>query len=326
MKDILVVCEQTNIDTPLRRSLAHLVNSCNIAMASNGYQALAELKEKVFNLIIIDSDVTGIDGLELVESIEYIDPGVPIIFMLPQAHKSLWGAARRLKANPILRPFKALTFLRLIDTLLHEHLERYRELAETLKSILTGLSVPTQAPVAFLIDGTGQMLISTSEMNDTLLADLSQLANSKAKSNGRVYPLTPQQESLLAPSPQESNYTLYLTSVIENLRLGIIFSTTISHLTSNDIWQWVDATAKDVESAFYKTIQSETAETTAPVKMSGSQNSTHIAIPLMLDDAFVPEPDIEHAPIVTTEQSTDQQIIPDTPLLLSRLEAFCQIS
>ena len=82
MKRILIVCDHANIDPPLRRSLAHLVQSCEIEVVGDGYQAFRELSEAAFDSIIVDSEITGIDCLELAESIEFIDPGVPIILML----------------------------------------------------------------------------------------------------------------------------------------------------------------------------------------------------------------------------------------------------
>src|SRR5262245_51022734 len=110
MKNILLICDHTYIDIPLRRSLAHLVNSCYIEIISRGYWALDVLKSKTFDLIIVDSSLADIDCLELVESIEYIDPGLPVILMLRQDHRSLWGPARSAGANPILRPFRPLAF------------------------------------------------------------------------------------------------------------------------------------------------------------------------------------------------------------------------
>jgi len=89
MKRILVACDHARMDAPLRRSLAHLVKSCDISVVHDGHGAFEEISLQPFDLIIIDFALSGIDGLELVESIQYIDPGVPVILLVQPAHKAI---------------------------------------------------------------------------------------------------------------------------------------------------------------------------------------------------------------------------------------------
>ena len=133
MKRILVACDPSRMDAPLRRSLAHLIKSCDISIVHNGHAAFDEIGAKPFDLIVVDFQLTGIDSLELVESLQYIDPGVPVILLIQESHKSIKDEAPRAKAQPILCPFNPLKFLRLVDKLLHQQLNRYRQLAGTLQ-------------------------------------------------------------------------------------------------------------------------------------------------------------------------------------------------
>lgn len=330
MKTVLVVCHQTNIDTPLRRSLAHLVKSCQVTIAGNGFQAFDELRAQTFDLVIIDSLIDGIDSLELVEAIEYIDPGIPVILMLDHSHKALWGMARSLKAHPILRPFKPLTFLRLIDTQLHEHLERYRELAETLKSILESLSVPTQAPLAFLVDDAGQPLIATGDDPPAILETLSALAVNKIKLNGHFpHHLSAQQQELLANTPAEKDHDLYLASVIDKLYLALLFPAAATHLTPADIWQWLEHSAKEIKRAFAMNTPLDETDLlpdnpAPPDGQPAPENARQRAlIPLKLGATeFQPRAE----PAGQDVAPVNWQIIPDTPNLVDRLEQFCRVS
>ena len=323
MKNVLVVCEQSQIDTPLRRSLAHLVKSCAVTVAANGYQAFDELKEQAFNLIIVDGEISGIDSLELVESAAYIDPGVPVVMMFQQKYKSLWGPARHLQANPILRPFKPITFLRLIDTLLHEHLERYRELAETLKSILESLAVPTQAPLTFLVDDSGQPLMVAGEFQDDLIEQLSQLVINQVNADANSALLAPP----MAQNPDDANHNLYVTTVTENLHLGFVYPAHLTRLTPADIWQWVDSTAKEVKLAFNEEANLYALESDNSELNGSYQNGkllAHTLIPLALNCVS----EIEHVTQSNAEieePPVNWQIITDSPKLLSRLQAFCQV-
>ncbi len=342
MKHILIVCKHSNIDTPLRRSLAHLVKSCEIQIVPNGHQAFDELNQKAFDLIIIDSEITGIDSLELAESIEFIDRGIPIILMLPQAHKPLWEPARRLNVNPILRPFKPLTFLRLVDKLLHRQLERYRNLSETLKSILENLRLQTKAHSAILIDGSGQALVFNGKVEDDLAASLGNLVTTEAVGNGLVREQDAQQETLVAQNTSEKDHDLYLTPVIENLYLALVSSITITHLTPNDIWQQIDTAAQGVKQAFYKNAladrQSSSGKTNG-LNSNEKADRIHILVPLKLDADATPRQGEEDA-VTTLELNADAtpaqdeeyeiainwQILSNSTTVLNRLHDFCQVN
>jgi len=325
MKSILVICNQPHIDVPLRRSLAHLVKSCQVEVVPDGYHAFDELAQKTFDLIIVDSEITGIDSLEMVESVEYIDPGVPVILMLKQEHKAMWGPARRLSAHPILRPFQAITFLRLIDTLLHEHLERYREMAESLQTLLEKLSAKIESTITFLVDAAGQPLIFTGPAEKEMVDMLGQLAAKKLAAQA------PQNSPLLAPEPAQKDHTMYLTSVLENLYLAMIWPAQAS--LSAQMWQQAATTAKAVQTIFleyaaFNTPNDPPAGDTE--ELQGDIHAARLSIPLKLDAEPTPEPPAESPP---EEEEADQednvavnwQIISDTSSVLTRLQDFCQI-
>lgn len=325
MKSILVICNQPHIDIPLRRSLAHLVKSCQVEVVPDGYHAFDELAQKTFDLIIVDSEITGIDSLEMVESVEYIDPGVPVILMLKQEHKAMWGPARRLGAHPILRPFKAITFLRLIDTLLHEHLERYREMAESLQTLLEELSTKIESTITFLVDAAGQPLIFTGPAEKELVEMLGQLAAG-----------APQNSPLLPPEHAQNDHTMYLTPVLENLYLAMIWPAQASPSPSAAVWQQIDTTAKAVQTVFLEYAAFNTPDASPAGDTEEPQGDTHPArlsippIPLRLDAGATPEPPAEPPPEKEEADEEDNvavnwQIISDTSSVLTRLQDFCQI-
>jgi DNA-binding NarL/FixJ family response regulator len=331
MKNILVVCGQPDIDAPLRKSLGHLVNSCEIRVTPNGFQAFDELGLDTFDLIVIDSEITGIDSLELVESVDYIDPGIPVILMLHEAHQVLWGPSRTLRVNPIVRPFKPVTFIRLVDTLLHEHLERYRDLAETLKSILDSLRQEAQATVTFLTDGSGSTLVASGELDDNLLRPLGAIVAGQVTGNTRPEDLPDLQSSLLAQTALETDHKLYVTIALENLYLALILPTNAAQPAVTEIWHWLDLKTRDVALAFFENITfmaSRTADEedwpSNGVGLSKDPDHDHVEIPLKLTSA-VPVVESHPAPDETAEPSINWQIIPDTSNLVDRLHDFCQI-
>jgi DNA-binding NtrC family response regulator len=124
---MLLACPPLQVDPQLRRSLVRLVNSCHIEIVHDGYQLFQILSDRTFDLFIIDFAIPGIDSLELIESIRYIDPGVPVILIVPQNQPGLAKMAQQLMAHPIIRPFEPITFLRLVDRLLPQRLGQCQE-------------------------------------------------------------------------------------------------------------------------------------------------------------------------------------------------------
>lgn len=327
MKKILLACDPSHIDTPLRRSLGHLLKSaCQIDVAHNGSQVFDQLHDQAYDLIIVDFEIPGADSLELVESAQYIDPGVPIILMLQAEHRAIWDTACRLKAAPITRPFKPLKFLRLVDKLLHQQLNRYRRLGETLTAALEDLCAQTAGPCAFLVEESGQVLMTAGEPGGWPVDELGRLIAEKAMPDGKPG----HTDHLAAPAPAGSPLPpgqecgLYVILVTDNLRLALLSAPPVGrngHLT----WPAVDVAARQIRAAFYSQVACGDSEASLPQALA----TPHRFITLTLRPAACPP---AAAPDPETQDEWDQEdtavnwgIITHNSDLLSRLQAFCQL-
>ena len=337
MKNILLICDHAHIDVPLRRSLAHLVNSCYIEIIPRGHRALDVLKTKTFDLIIVDSTLIDIDCLELVESIEYMDPGLPVILMLRQEHRSLWAPARSAGANPILRPFKPLAFLRLIDNLLHEQLERYRELAKTLDLALVTLSSQIQASLAFLVDGAGAILLSTAQAGRTLLSSpalreplLESLARLVVTRFSGLGELEPEDEMLLASQTAEADQELYGLAITENLYMAVLLPPDLVQPVI-PTWLQLEVTGYAIKEAFieYEIIGATSADQALSDATGESAPLDRLVLPLKLAGELNPAPLAPSPEPAESEEENLQvnwQIISNNSAVLNRLQDFCQLS
>lgn len=331
MKKILVACDQLHIDVPLRRSLGHLLKSCHIDVVHNGDQAFDELHRQAYDLIIIDFDIPGVDSLELVESIQFIDPGVPVILMLQPAHRSIWDMACHLKAHPIICPFKPLTFLRLVDKLLHKQLNRYRRLADTLTTILETLTIQTTAPCAFLSEESGEVLITTGEKDQWPVAELSAAV---VESVFASQELPGETQTIFMPGSSQINRacSLYVTQVTDGLCLALLSSST-GNMPVKDIWPALDRAATQTRAALYSQVAASSAN-----GQNGDERAVLPPAPLHRFISVQLEPAAETCPPAGPDPETedfddewDQEmavnwgIITDNSDLLSRLQDFCQI-
>ena len=309
MKSILMVCHRSHIDNPLRKSMAHLAKSCHVEIVSDGFQAFDTLVSHTFDLIIVDFEITGIDGLELVESIGYIDPGVPVILMLEQKHKSLHNQARQLNAHPIYFPFKPLTFLRLVDTLLHQHLEQYRDLSGALRITLERLTQQPNTKCAFIVEADGQIIMSTGDAMEQNLTLLGKAMVDKLASGYNNFDFAPPMQ---LPHPFEKEYNLYATVITDGIYLGVVATP-----NATTVWVNIDIAVQSIQQALYKNTPLDPA---IPTELSGPNKTPCVTIPLESSARSAPLPSPESAQPETDDVTINWQIISNNSATLSRLQ------
>jgi CheY-like chemotaxis protein len=319
MKRILVACDPSRMDAPLRRSLAHLIKSCEISIVHNGYAAFDQIGAKPFDLIVIDFQISGVDSLELVESLQYIDPGVPAILMIQESHKSIRDEGPRLRAQTIVAPFKPLKFLRLVDKLLHQQLNRYRQLASTLETTLEALCQETGTPSVFLVEDSGQILMAYGEIEGELLEYLGNLAVGVSMLDEELERLFSQDEKMRVHYQQQKDHGLYVIPVTVNLRLALLSPLGSQSQSVEQIWVLMDKAATDTQTAFDRYSQQDAGESEIL--------RDHVFIPLALDVGE--ELSVEPVPPEESYESTEEQelavnweILSSNSNVLSRLQNF----
>lgn len=332
MKKILLACDQLHIDVPLRRSLGHLLKSCHIDVVHNGDQVFDVLHRQAYDLIIIDFDMPGADSLELVESVQYIDPGVPVILMLRQAHRSVWDLACHYKAHPIICPFKPLTFLRLVDKLLHRQLNRYRRLADTLTTILETLNTQTAAACAFLSAESGEVLIAAGEKERWPVTELSELVVEAVFADQELPNET--ETTIITPCDSQINKAcgLYVTQVTDGLCLTLL-SSSAGGLPIKDVWPALDRAATQIRAALYNQVAAG-----SPTGQGGDERAVLPPTPRHRFISVQLQPTSEICSLVSPAEETEKfdddwdqetainwDIITNNSNLLSRLQDFCQI-
>ncbi|MDD5766368.1 MAG: response regulator [Candidatus Marinimicrobia bacterium] len=97
VKSILIVDDEKNIRLTLSQSLEVL--KAEVDTAVNGEEALAKLKEKDFNLILLDLKMPGIDGIEVLRQIREIRPDIRVIIIT--AHGTIDSAVETIKLGAV---------------------------------------------------------------------------------------------------------------------------------------------------------------------------------------------------------------------------------
>ncbi len=101
---ILIVDDQPEILSILRRMLEG--SGYEVTLVANGQEAIRELREKEYSLVISDILMPALDGLELIIYLRKEKPDVKIIAMSGTANQLYLQSARKLGASEILeKPF-----------------------------------------------------------------------------------------------------------------------------------------------------------------------------------------------------------------------------
>ncbi len=88
--DVLFVDDEVDfLDTVVKRIQKRNVNACG---AKNGEEALAQLKQRPVDVIVLDVKMPGMDGLEVLKEIKKTHPLIEVIMLT--GHASLEVAIR----------------------------------------------------------------------------------------------------------------------------------------------------------------------------------------------------------------------------------------
>uniref|UniRef100_UPI00131A2D2C response regulator n=1 Tax=Salmonella enterica TaxID=28901 RepID=UPI00131A2D2C len=109
--DILVVDDDVSHCTILQALLRGW--GYNVALAYSGHDALAQVREKVFDLVLCDVRMAEMDGIATLKEIKALNPAIPILIMT--AFSSVETAVESLKAGALGFFIQALAFYRLQD-------------------------------------------------------------------------------------------------------------------------------------------------------------------------------------------------------------------
>lgn len=111
---ILVVDDEELI----RRTVAKILQKQNfeVVLAEDGYQAIAFAREQIFDMVISDVRMPGIDGVETIRQIKEIQPEIYAIIITGYASEETPVQALKLGVNDyIFKPFEVDTFMHSVN-------------------------------------------------------------------------------------------------------------------------------------------------------------------------------------------------------------------
>jgi DNA-binding response OmpR family regulator len=97
--NILILDDEHQLASQLQQCLAGDLPGSRVDAAYSGEEGLSRLAERCYDLIIADVRLPGVDGLELIKGVRYLDSFVPIVLMTGYGSAYVREEADRLGVN-----------------------------------------------------------------------------------------------------------------------------------------------------------------------------------------------------------------------------------
>lgn len=118
---ILIVDDEEAILTVLERSLKKLGPQYEVTAVQDGFAALTCMEEEKFDVIVTDYNMAQMDGLELIETIRYMQPEAQVIMITAYGNDFVESEVRRMEAFSYLtKPLEITAFREVIRKALGE--------------------------------------------------------------------------------------------------------------------------------------------------------------------------------------------------------------
>ena len=118
---ILLVEDSLGVARALVQALSLYEESAyHVDLCASGEEALAQLHEKPYDLLISDFRLPGVDGLELLERVRQVRPAMRTILITAYGSPEVEARARELATRYLPKPFHLRELLRQVDQALSE--------------------------------------------------------------------------------------------------------------------------------------------------------------------------------------------------------------
>ena len=125
--NILVIDDQKHDFRLVARALTRSNKTCRVSWARRGEDAIGQLKQKSFDVTVLDYNLPGMDGLETLQKIRAITNEMPTIFITGSGDEQTAVRALKLGANDYLVKDSTGDYLDYLPTVVHS---TYRQLQE----------------------------------------------------------------------------------------------------------------------------------------------------------------------------------------------------
>jgi CheY-like chemotaxis protein len=117
---VLIVDDEEAIRTLLQRCFKVARPSCRVVTATNGVEALAQLRRQPFDLAVVDYQMPGMNGLDLAQSARQLLPEMRLMLITGSRPEAVsWAIDQGMFDGYLDKPFTPDEFLAMVDRIEH---------------------------------------------------------------------------------------------------------------------------------------------------------------------------------------------------------------
>lgn len=236
---ILVVDDDVSVRDSLKRILGR--QGYGVELAATAEEALIMLPEKSFDLVLVDYQMPGMDGLELLSEIKRRSPSTPVVMVTAhQAADTVIQALRRGANDYIVKPYKPDELLSITDRETSRHRQAAlpaeapaapavlgRQIApdqlDEIDRILAELRAETAARCILMVEATGHVISAKGVIEDINVSALAALVAGDFSATAGIASLIGEGEAFRLNYHEGERYNAYISNLATDVFLLIIF-------------------------------------------------------------------------------------------------------
>lgn len=267
-KRILIVDDDFELATLLGQALKDVESNLQIQLARDADEALAKISKRPFDLVVTDIKMAGLNGLQLVEVLNQLDPAIKTIAMTAYSSAEVESQAQALNVyRYIAKPFTIEEFRRIVREALAvgepapaPSIDLSTAQRTAIEEHLTSLRASTQAHTVLLVNHRGHPVCMTSLANgldvtglcNALVASNAGLATELERMMGRGHPFTLSYHG-------GPDYSLCSYSIASNYLLVAVFS---GEIRVGQVWYYMKNTANHIQAILESEAEDKLTEET----------------------------------------------------------------
>lgn len=231
LKRILIVDDEPNVANILMESLQSLGDDYRVETAHNGREAIAQIKDTQYDLVISDYKMPGMSGLELAQTIRQQSPDTLLMLMTGYGTATLQDIVGSLKLDGYID--KPITTTR-IRKIVRQAVERTaqekdpyragrRAVIPSTAEYLKNLWVNTNARCVLLLSSSGYAVETAGQVNTLDIAGIGALVAANFMAAAELARLLGNQSVFRSSHYEGPHYDIYVHSINYDLFLAVIF-------------------------------------------------------------------------------------------------------
>ncbi len=254
-KNILIVEDEPKVAYFLQESLESTSQNYKVVCAASGEDALNQVSHSLFDLVVSDLRMPGINGLELLQRVRDRNPFTRTILITAYGSDEVEAETRRLQTyRYFTKPFPIEDFTTAVKQALDEGVSRKMsgllmlsgERFDKISQRLSDLRYEVGAQCVLLSDDAGQVLTEVGFAENLPLGHVVSLMSSSLAHTAELAQQLHEERSFNLHYHEGARYDIYIANIGDHLYITSIFDRRQGASRVGMVWLYTKRAVQDV--------------------------------------------------------------------------------